>query len=141
LDLEYTHTHAQVSIQAHQVVRELRQFSDAPLVYMAHPVAVMPSADSEKHSQVNTQLANIMLRMRGSKCKAIWTFPEDVGQEREFFHLTDMVDLSSTQKGFLNKAHRIQLQHHLLGMTQLQQQAGKQPAGGGTVSGHRKLGT
>jgi hypothetical protein len=73
-----------VSLSAHQVVRELRRLQDAPLVYMAHTVAVMPSVDSQKHSQVNTQLANIMLRMCGSKCKVVWTAPEDVGLEQEF---------------------------------------------------------
>jgi hypothetical protein len=100
---------------------------------MAHPIAVVPSTDGDKHNQTNKQLANIGLRMQASKCKGIWTFPEDVGIEREFFHLTSMVDVSTVQRGYLNKAHRIQLQHPP-GMTQLQQQAGP-----GVVPGHRKL--
>ncbi len=41
------------------------QATHESLVYMAHPVAVVPSRDAAKHSLVNQMLARVEERMRG----------------------------------------------------------------------------
>jgi hypothetical protein len=98
---------------------------------MAHPIAVVPSTDGEKHNQTNKQLANIGLRMQASKCKGIWTFPEDVGAEREYFDLTSMVNLSSVQRGYISRGHRYIRLGVPPGRTQLEGQLSREhPAAG-----------
>jgi hypothetical protein len=98
----------QVAVQAHQVVRELRQFSDVPLVYMAHPVAVVPSRDATQHADMNQRLKHVTERMRGSRCKGVLRSPVDVGAHEEDYSRATLVKHESVRRGFI-KGTRLHL--------------------------------
>lgn len=117
----------QVAVQAHQVARELRRFANVSLVYMAHPVAVIPSQNAEVHADINRRFKHVTERIQGSFCKATLTSPKDGGHHEEDYSKAKMVSHASVQKGFI-KEQRL----HLINMAA----AG---GGGGKLQRHASI--
>jgi hypothetical protein len=93
----------QVAVQAHQVARELRRLANVSLVYMAHPVAVIPSQNTEVHADINRRFKHVTERMQGSFCKALLTSPADEGHHEENYSKAKLVSHDRAQKGVLKE--------------------------------------